>query len=931
MKTFLLVTALLFSKLLLAANKTWTGSTSTAWSTASNWSGGTVPGSGDDVIIPTSPSGGRMPTISSNISVKSITIQTGATLTHTSGTLSVIGGDLDITGTYDISGGTLLTDKDVLIKSGGLITQSGGTVHLASSTGNDPTDDLSISANGNYNFSSGILKTKDLVTTSGSPNGTFTQSGGTLYVYHDFKGSGTFTASAGTIEFADDAGGGSFPTSITSSNTQFYHVVIDSGVDPAFDNNTSSFNVAGDWTNNSSSTSLTGSTTTVIFNGTGTQTITGSQTTTFRNLTVDKPSGTLTLSRNSAVNGGNLTVSSGTLDIGTYTLNRTASGGTFSVANGAKVILAANTGGQTGSNFPSNFSTVSLGSTSTIEYDGLNSVTQTIYAGATYGHLTLTNGSGSGTATKSTSSNLTVNGNLTVNSNTLLNPGAANTIGGTGTITGTGTMRVTRTTSTADLNNQYTISNKTFTNITVDYNATGSQTVNAHNYYNLTISGSRGTNTVTLASSGTIGISGTFSPSASFSSGGYTLTGSTVNFNGSSPQNIPAFTFNNLSISNSAKTATGVIDVDGTFTLSSCVLTTTSTNLLVIENNATATGAGLTAYVNGPVKKVGNDAFTFPVGKSGTGYMPISISAPSWWTDEFTAEYMRSSGTSLGGITASGLYRVSNCDYWNLNRNAGSSSVNVTLSWNGYSNCNAAAFVSDLASLTVAHFNGTNWDTHGKNSTTGNASSGTVTRNSVSTFSPFAIGSTSDLMNPLLVSFSSIKANRSGNQVLVDWVNLTEDQINHYEIERSVNGTDFIMAGTKTAAVNNGNRAAYTWPDPAAGNQAVYYRIKAVARSGQFNYSTVVKVGPVLATNLSIYPNPVSGNRINVTGIGLPAGAYTAQVFDISGNQIQHTQINYPGNNEQINVPLPEKRQPGIYSLRITGNGYNLVKSFICQ
>ncbi|MBU3009859.1 lamin tail domain-containing protein [Polaribacter vadi] len=57
---------------------TWTGATDTSWTEASNWSLGTVPGSGDDVqIINTT----NQPLASGAVTVNSVTIASGATLT----------------------------------------------------------------------------------------------------------------------------------------------------------------------------------------------------------------------------------------------------------------------------------------------------------------------------------------------------------------------------------------------------------------------------------------------------------------------------------------------------------------------------------------------------------------------------------------------------------------------------------------------------------------------------------------------------------------------------------------------------------------------------------------------------------------------------------------------------------------------------------
>jgi len=366
MRVFIFVLSLLVYQLGNAAAKTWTGNTSTNWAIATNWSGNSLPGSGDDVTIPTSPSGGRMPTISADYSVKSITIQTGATLTQSGGILSVTGGDLVVEGTYAISAGTFLSDKTLTVSGNGSVLQSGGIIHMATSTGTNPTDHIVIEANGVFSFSGGNIKTKDLTTNNGTPNGAFNQSGGTLAIYHDFKNKGMFTATGGTIEFAGDGGGGAFPAEVTSSNTQFYNVQINSGVNPGFDNQVISFNVAGNWTNNSSGIDLSPKACTVIFNGSGSQSIGGSQSTLFRNLTINKTSGVAVLSADQSIKNGNLSITGGTFDLDTYTFNRSSAGGTLTLSNGCTMKLAANNGGQTGSNFPRHFTTVSLGSTCSI-------------------------------------------------------------------------------------------------------------------------------------------------------------------------------------------------------------------------------------------------------------------------------------------------------------------------------------------------------------------------------------------------------------------------------------------------------------------------------------------------------------------------------------------------------------------------------------
>lgn len=87
---------------------TWVGNTS-AWSMPTNWSTGALPDGISTVSIPAAPSGGSFPLVDAGGSIYDLTIQTGAVLTMTGGTLNIYG---DLTtqagGSFNASGGTAL-------------------------------------------------------------------------------------------------------------------------------------------------------------------------------------------------------------------------------------------------------------------------------------------------------------------------------------------------------------------------------------------------------------------------------------------------------------------------------------------------------------------------------------------------------------------------------------------------------------------------------------------------------------------------------------------------------------------------------------------------------------------------------------------------------------------------------------------------------
>ncbi len=117
----------------------------------------------------------------------------------------------------------------------------------------------------------------------------------------------------------------------------------------------------------------------------------------------------------SASSANLLITNNAVLNLGNRTLNRTSSGGNITVDETATLKLAGTTGGQSGSNFPSNFNTVTTEVNSIVEYNAVNGSTQTIYAAPLYGNLTLTNGSGSGTAAKVITNDISIRNKLELN------------------------------------------------------------------------------------------------------------------------------------------------------------------------------------------------------------------------------------------------------------------------------------------------------------------------------------------------------------------------------------------------------------------------------------------------------------------------------------------------------------------------------------
>ena len=365
--------------------------------------------------------------------------------------------------------------------------------------------------------------------------------------------------------------------------------------------------------------------------------------------------------------------------------------------------------------------------------------------------------------------------------------------------------------------------------------------------------------------------------------------------------------------------------IDGTIT--------TSPNLLTIGAAGTATAPTLTSFVNGPLAKTGTTAFTFPVGKAGEGYRTIAIGTPSG-NATFRAEFFRSNpsvGTLGGGIT-----QISACEFWDLTRTGGGAGITarVTLSWEATSPCGSSpVYVTNPATLVVAHLVGGTWNNEGNSASTGNATAGTVTsQNAVASFSPFTLGSISSLDNPLPVLFANVKAYEKNNGVQIEWSNMTEKDVASYAVERSPNGTDYSGISQQSPSSNQNDKVDYSAFDANPVLGISYYRIKATETTGKIVYSKILSVNIGSANKgLRLYPNPVIGNQVTINLSNIKRGQYTLRVINTAGQDIFRQTINNQSSSLTQTLDLPVSVKAGVYNMVITGSDYRETKTFVIQ
>ncbi len=440
---------------------------------------------------------------------------------------------------------------------------------------------------------------------------------------------------------------------------------------------------------------------------------------------------------------------------------------------------------------------------------------------------------------------------------------------------------------------------------------------------------------LTFSGNGTLNLAGNFGSGGTFTAG----TG-TVNFNGSSSQSLAgAYTFNILSMNNSGSGVTlgAANTVSGSLSLTTGLITTTSSNLLTLNSGASVSGANDNSFVNGPVKKIGNTAFTFPTGKLGTGYMKLDIANLSGSAStQFTAEYFRASAKATygtAGLTSMGFQSVSGCEYWILSRAVTASTADVTMSWNAHSPCGGPYLVDPVIGIQIVHFNtGTSqWDAHGGGGISGNAAAGSVTWTGVSSFSPFALGALAGSQSPLPVRFGDIKGAAKNNGIQVDWNTYTEISVDHFEIERSADGKQFSSIG-RSSANNTSSRSDYSFFDAMPSSGSNFYRIKEVDIDGKLAYSTIIRVDlNINRSDINVFPNPVKGGYVSFQSPDLAKGNYNVKVLNSSGQQVYNQRFTHNGGSASQSLQLPSAIKAGVYYLQVQNETISLQKMFLVQ
>lgn len=379
--------------------------------------------------------------------------------------------------------------------------------------------------------------------------------------------------------------------------------------------------------------------------------------------------------------------------------------------------------------------------------------------------------------------------------------------------------------------------------------------------------------------------------------------------NGTSAQSVAGSAFfrtYNLNTDNAAGiTLNNDLSIAAVHTFTNGLIATSVTpNYLIYEAGSSHTGSNDSRHVTGWVKKNGTTDFTFPVGDN--SYLRSAAVSNLSLSSEINCKYFTPTSNTINLMSP--LVQVKANEYWQIDKVSGGT-AQITLNWDHSKVPMDNVLVSEIV---VAHYTGGNWTDAGGTASGNVSTTGTVTSNATGTFSPFTLGYKAFPVPLKLISFTG---ERSGGITYLKWITENEENVSHFEVQRSYDAVAFNTIGTVSGR-NRGQREQYDLQDHIALQGLAYYRLRSIDRDGKFSYSRVIVVSDNSITGGSfVVINPVRTalTIINRTG---REGQFGYSLYNMTGQQIINGTISMTASGGAV-LPLPAQIAKGLYILEL--------------
>lgn len=179
------------------------------------------------------------------------------------------------------------------------------------------------------------------------------------------------------------------------------------------------------------------------------------------------------------------------------------------------------------------------------------------------------------------------------------------------------------------------------------------------------------------------------------------------------------------------------------------------------------------------------------------------------------------------------------------------------------------------------------------------------------------------------VQLLSFNAKENGNDVLLKWSSASEENVSHYEVYLSTNGTEFNAIGSIKAIGNSKVVQHYQFNHPEAmltGSKTLYYKLNMVDADGKVEWSKteLIQLNQLDAPQIVVYPNPF---QQTVTIKSADLSNLVVTITDLTGKVVIRETITQ--HNGVIELKQTEQLKTGIYIISTTQNGITLTQKLV--
>lgn len=170
-----------------------------------------------------------------------------------------------------------------------------------------------------------------------------------------------------------------------------------------------------------------------------------------------------------------------------------------------------------------------------------------------------------------------------------------------------------------------------------------------------------------------------------------------------------------------------------------------------------------------------------------------------------------------------------------------------------------------------------------------------------------------DITAPLPVTLVAFDAEKQEKTVLLKWETAEEANSEHFEVEHSINGRQWNIAGIVNSAGESKVQQFYSFmhSGPVAGEN--FYRLKMLDKDGSFTYSRIVTVAFTDLNEVTVFPNP-SSEKITVTSKKSVKGY---KILNAGGKLMRENTLAVPDTQFEIKL---NRLQAEVYVLQLLLN-----------